>query len=328
MQLNLMTLGMTQKMVVKAPKTKEVITVCNVETSSNRRIYELAMDTFDTQIREGKKIQDNQILNNYTLANYTFKMSNDRLYIVDKNDDKLIYGSMAFGNAKLKATNKEMYVQFNLGQKVTCPIMGTTCNNCYADKAFNVLINKNGDITNNGISRLTNTILSQFANFENIISEALNYIKSNTNKKVILRFHESGDIYSPLYWGKMKNIMLNNKDIDFMIYTRVPHVVKEIKQLNAIDNIMIRFSVDKSTPNGLLKYIIDNGINTFIAIDKKDEGTMEIIQEYYNKGLICNVANPNGTKNKELLANSKDLHCLKCGKCRSKKIIPMYVVIH
>lgn len=328
MKLNLMTLGTTQNTIIEAPRAKEVITICNNETSSNRRVYELAMDTFDRQIREGKKIQDNQILNNYELTNYTFKMSNDRLYIVDKNDDKLIYGSMAFGNAKLKSTDKEMYVQFNLGQKVTCPIMGETCYNCYADKAFNVLINKKGDITNNGISRLTNTILSQFLNFENIISEALKYIQANTNKKVILRFHESGDIYSKLYWTKIKNIMLNNKDIDFMIYTRVPHVAKEIKQLNAMDNIMIRFSVDKSTPQGLLKYIVDNGINTFIAIDKNDTSTKEIIQAYYNKGLICNVANPEATKTKELLAKSKDLHCLKCGKCRNKNIIPMYVIIH
>lgn len=329
MMIDLMSLGQKQMdrgVAVDATPVVEKFEM-DAKTSRNMRMYEMAMDAFTDIAKQKGKITDNQILNGTRLENYRFSMSNDRLYIVDRTDSKIVYGSIAFGNTKLKATKSEMFVQFNIGQKICCPVLGKTCNHCYADKFVCKLISNNtGEISGVGTSRIKNTVLTQFENFVEIINGAIDYIKSSTNKKVVFRWHESGDVYSKNYFEKIKQIMSENKDVDFMMYTRVPFVMKEIKRLNENDNVMIRFSVDSSTPAGQFKYIIENDIPTFITIDKKDENYLEMVKTFMPVGIICNAKNING--NKVELYKSSELHCLKCGKCRNKNIIHLYVVIH
>ena len=330
MKINLMELGMIQKDngVKTVPTYAQVMPTTSTLTQANVRLYELGMDAFTKVAFAEGKITDNQLLNTRKLTNYTYTLKNNRVYIVDRCNFDIVYGSIAFGNSKLKATDEEMYVQFNIAQKLTCPVMGHVCNKCYADKAFNVVVNKDGEITDNGYSRLRNTILSQFENFVEIINGALDYIKAHTNKKVVFRWHESGDIYSPKYYAKMKEIMFSNPDVGFMIYTRVPHVAKEIKMLNSYDNIMVRFSVDRATPKGLFNYIKKNNIPTFITVGKDDENFREMVKQLFPIGLFCNVKNPDAEGVKEMTYSSSELHCLLCGKCRNKNIIHMYVVIH
>ena len=165
------------------------------KTSINAKIYEIAIETFSEIAKKKGKITDNQIMNNTRLENYRYSISNNRLYIIDRSDEKIVYGSIAFGNTKLKASKTEMFVQFNVAQKSCCPVTGKTCMNCYADKATCVLVSgKTGELTNTGISRMKNTVLTQFANFVEIINGAIDYIKASTSKKVVFRWHESGDV--------------------------------------------------------------------------------------------------------------------------------------
>lgn len=329
--INLMDLGQIQinRGVVVKP-TPTVVPAGNKmddKTSINAKIYEIAIETFSEIAKKKGKITDNQIMNNTRLENYRYSISNNRLYIIDRSDEKIVYGSIAFGNTKLKASKTEMFVQFNVAQKSCCPVTGKTCMNCYADKATCVLVSgKTGELTNTGISRMKNTVLTQFANFVEIINGAIDYIKASTSKKVVFRWHESGDVYSKKYFQKIKQIMDDNKDVDFMMYTRVPFVAKEIKKLNNNNHIMIRFSVDTSTPAGLFDFIMKNDIPTFITIDKKDKGFTQMIEQFFPIGIVCNVKKPNGEKPE--LYKSSELHCLKCGKCRNKNIIHLYVVIH
>lgn len=325
--INLLELGKKQN--------TSVVTTCNtieavdaVVNTQNVKTYELAMDTFKKAAIDNTVITNEAILNNYTLTNYTYTLKNDRLYIIDKGDNNIVYGSLALGNVKLKATNKEIYLQFNIGQKICCPLQGITCKNCYADNFTTKLLTASQEISNVGISRIKNTVLTQFSNFTEIMNGAIKYMQKMTNKRITFRWHESGDIYSKLYFKKIKEIMFANKDIQFMIYTRVPFVLKEINELNQEKNIKIRYSVDKSTSKGIFNYILENDISTFIAMDYKDTDFKEALSAFYDKGIFCNVKNPEATKKRDLLYSSKELHCLKCGKCTSKKINHLYVVIH
>lgn len=331
--INLMNLGkiqMDRGVVVDATPTVEVVNnKMDARTSANVKLYEMAMDTFVEVAKNNGKITDNQILNNTRLENYRYSISNDRLYIVDRNDEKIVYGSIAFGNTKLKATKNEMFVQFNLAQKISCPVLGSTCKHCYADKfVCKIISNNTGEVSNVGASRIKNTILTQFENFVEIINGAIDYIKASTNKKVVFRWHESGDVYSKKYFQKIKQVMVENKDIDFMIYTRVPFVMQEINTLNKNENIMIRFSVDNSTTKGVFEYVIKNDVPTFITIDKKDANFTEMIKTFFPVGIICNVKNPDAKNITDILYKSSELHCLKCGKCRNKNITHLYVVTH
>ena len=330
MVIDLMKLGKEQinkGVNVDATPVVEKPVKMDVRTSKNMRMYEMAMDAFSDIAKQKGKVIDNQILNSTRLENYRYTTSNDRLYIVDRNDEKIVYGSIAYGNTKLKATKNEMFVQFNVAQKICCPVLGKTCKNCYADKATCVLVSgRTGELTNVGVSRTKNTVLTQFENFVEIINGAIDYIKSSTNKKIIFRWHESGDVYTKKYFEKIKQIMDENQDVDFMMYTRVPFVLKEIKELNKKSNIMIRFSVDSTTPAGQFKYIMENDIPTFITIDKKDENYLEMVKAFMPVGIVCNAKKINGDKVE--LYKSSELHCLKCGKCRNKNIIHLYVVIH
>lgn len=330
--INLMQLGKIQMDRGVAIDSTPAITTGNkmdARTSANIKIYEMAMDAFTDIAKQSGKITDNQILNSTRLENYRYSISNDRLYIVDRSDENVVYGSIAFGNTKLKSTKSEMFVQFNIGQKICCPVLGKTCNHCYADKFVCKLISNNtGEISSVGTSRIKNTVLTQFENFVEIMNGAIDYIKASTNKKVVFRWHESGDVYSKKYFQKIKQVMNDNKDIDFMIYTRVPFVAKEINTLNNYEHIMVRFSVDASTPKGLFDFVMKNDVPTFITIDKTDANFTEMIKAFFPVGLICNVKNPDAKNITDILYKSSELHCLKCGKCRNKNITHLYVVTH
>lgn len=330
--INLMQLGkiqMDRGVAVDATPAIVVENKMDVRTSANIKLYEMAMDAFVDVAKNNGKVTDNQILNSTRLENYRFSISNDRLYIVDRSDEKIVYGSISFGNAKLKATKTEMFVQFNIGQKICCPVLGKTCQHCYADKFVCKLISNNtGEVSGVGASRIKNTILTQFENFVEIINGAIDYIKTSTNKKVVFRWHESGDIYSKKYFQKIKQVMNDNKDVDFMIYTRVPFVAKEINELNKHEHIMVRFSVDTSTPKGMFEYVMKNNVPTFITIHREDENFKDMVKTFFPIGIICNVKNPDTKSIKEMLYKSSELHCLKCGKCRNKNITHQYVVIH
>lgn len=330
--INLMQLGkiqMDRGVVVESTPVVVTGNKMDAKTSANIKVYEMAMDAFTDIAKQNGKITDNQILNNTRLENYRYSISNDRLYIVDRSDDKVVYGSIAFGNTKLKPTKSEMFVQFNIGQKICCPVLGKTCNHCYADKFVCKLISNNtGEISGVGTSRIKNTVLTQFENFVEIINGAIDYIKASTNKKVVFRWHESGDVYSKKYFQKIKQVMNDNKDVDFMMYTRVPFVAKEIKALNNHEHIMVRFSVDASTPKGLFDFVMKNDVPTFITIDKKDANFTEMIKTFFPVGIICNVKNPDAKNITDILYKSSELHCLKCGKCRNKNITHLYVVTH
>lgn len=328
--INLMDLGkkqMDRGVVVDATPAVSTGNRMDARTATNLRLYEMAMETYENVAKNNGKIIDNQMLNNTRLENYRYSISNDRLYIVDRSDEKIIYGSVAFGNTKLKPTKTEMFVQFNIAQKVCCPVLGKTCKNCYADKFVCKIVSaQTNKLSTVGNSRVRNTVLTQFENFVEIMNGAIDYIKASTNKKVVFRWHESGDVYSKRYFQKIKQVMDENKDVDFMMYTRVPFVAKEIKALNKNEHIMVRFSVDASTPVGLFDFIMKNDIPTFITIDKKDLNFAMMVEQFFPTGIICNVKKPNG--NTPELYKSSELHCLKCGKCRNKNIIHLYVVIH
>ena len=330
--INLMDLGMKQMdrgVVVSATPVVTVGNKMDVRTSVNVKMYEMAMETFIEVAKNNEKVTDNQRLNATRLENYRYSISNDRLYIVDRSDEKIVYGSIAFGNAKLKATKNEMFVQFNIGQKICCPVLGKTCTHCYADKFVCKLISANtGEVSGVGTSRIKNTVLTQFENFVEIINGAIDYIKASTNKKVVFRWHESGDVYSKKYFQKIKQVMADNKDVDFMIYTRVPFVAKEINELNKHEHIMVRFSVDASTPKGMFDYVMKNNVPTFITIHREDENFKAMVKAFFPIGIICNVKNPDAEKITDMLYKSSELHCLKCGKCRNKNIKHQYVVIH
>lgn len=250
-------------------------------------IYEEAKSYIEEIIEKDSIIKDIPTINNKSLSNYSIQFDNTNKYIhVKDKTNGFVYGTFSLGNKKLESNDNIQFLIFNVLQRVSCPNASSGCKKfCYANKT-NCNVNcKNSSARN---ARLNNLILSMFSNFDSIVNEVIKFMTDYTKRKIIFRFHESGDIYSVIYWEKIKRIMYSNTNINFMFYTKTVFILDEINTVNKEKNISLRYSLDDTTPKAVIKKCYDINCLTFIVIDKNS--TCKAIESVGNN-FICNVKN-------------------------------------
>ena len=128
------------------------------------------------------------------------------------------------------------------GKDFSCPGATATCTTiCYAGKLERIYKGVRAVL-------LHNWELLKDADQEtmvNLLSEMIADFRKDCDKKdaaKLFRIHWDGDFFSDTYAYAWKTVILNNPDIKFWVYTRVPTAAII---LNNIDNLSLYFSTDK-----------------------------------------------------------------------------------
>jgi hypothetical protein len=171
------------------------------------------------------------------------------------------------GNSKLRNT-----LIFNTPAQLTCIMMSTLCKKeCYAMKA-------QIQYPSARKRRLLHFEASQKDNFvdemnKEIESKRKRRTRSKERKFVYFRIHESGDFYSQDYLDKWVEIIKQNSDFKFLIYTKSWHLNWE--KAKELDNLSLRFSNDVTTKPFHLKKALEKGL-PIATIRKEGERTQGI----------------------------------------------------
>lgn len=290
--------------------------------------------------------------NRIRLTNYTIQFEGTNYIHVKDKLTGFTYGTFSLGNKKLRSGDNFQFLIFNILQRITCPNASKNCKKyCYANKSNLNTTCRNSSSRN---SRLNNLIFTMFENFAEIVNEVIEFLRTYTQKTIIFRFHEAGDIYSQEYWDKIKFIMKSNKDVKFMYYTKTVFVLDEINTINKMQNVSLRYSLDNSTNKHIIEKCDELNCLTFIVIDKNSTcKAMEVV----GNNNMCNVFNVKvkdqlrqiedlekqlanekrktykkeiekeiNSINKNMIDNNKT--CTNCMKCLNKNKIALFVATH
>lgn len=196
------------------------------------------------------------------------------------------------------------------GKQFSCPGATTICEKiCYAGKLEKIfkgtrelLMHNWNAVQNKNIQELT--AMLQFMIDEFIMDCDKYYAKK------YFRIHWDGDFYNYAYTLAWKNVILNNPEVQFWVYTRVKSAAELLKD---IDNLSLYFSADddnKSDAEELAKH----GIKIAYLADTFDEARERMMEITGKPGAAC----PEQTRQIPLISKSGGA-CYTCGLCIHNK---------
>lgn len=261
----------------------------------------------EKKIQELGKYADNREVAKFDFENemycgdYHISVRKNRVLVFSNNYQ---IASFSRGNAKIESNDKINFLLWNVGQIITCPQATAGCKKfCYADKSNNRI--GNWKARKSAFGRVKNTIFSTFINFDEIFINVIKALQvKEPDKQVVVRIHESGDLYSISYWNKLKNVVEACPSVKFLIYTKSLNIVKGDYRAFNLPNLVVRLSTDSTTPLEYLEEVNSNPYLTTKVVDK-------IMYPILDKKVVC------GT-DKEM---AKCANCMKCWNKGIKNII-------
>ena len=193
------------------------------------------------------------------------------------------------------------------GKAYSCPGATSVCETvCYAGKLEKVFptVKKN---------LLHNWELLKDANqdtMEALISEMINDFKADTLKRkapMVFRIHWDGDFFNDTYTNAWKNVILNNIDIQFWVYTRVKSAAL---LLNGIDNLSLYYSTDSENKAIGIELKNNNGIRLAYLAKNFAIGQEDMKALTGKPGAKC----PENLKAIPLISTNGSA-CVSCGLC-------------
>ena len=145
------------------------------------------------------------------------------------------------------------------GKAYSCPGATTVCESvCYAGKLEKLFKGVKANL-------LHNWELLKDADqdtMQALLTDMINDFKADCIKKdapKLFRIHWDGDFFNDTYTQAWKNVILNNTDIQFWVYTRVQSAALMLKD---IDNLSLYFSTDSEN----VKIGVDLKINSGVRL--------------------------------------------------------------
>jgi hypothetical protein len=193
------------------------------------------------------------------------------------------------------------------GKAYSCPGATSVCESvCYAGKLEKVFptVKKN---------LLHNWELLKDADLEtmqNLLSEMIDEFIIDCNKRnapKLFRIHWDGDFFNDTYTQAWKNVILNNTDIQFWVYTRVKSAALILK---GIENLSLYYSTDSENKDTGVELKKDHGIR--LAYLAKNF----LIGQSDMKALMGKPAAKCPENNKQIpLISTKGSACVSCSLC-------------
>jgi hypothetical protein len=127
------------------------------------------------------------------------------------------------------------------------------------------------------------------------------------NAQKLFRIHWDGDFFNDTYTFAWKHVILNNPDIQFWVYTRVPTAANMLK---GIENLSLYFSTDKDNKEIAISLNKDKGIRLAYLADTFAIGQSDMKAMIGRVGAKC----PENKKAIPLIDKDGSA-CVKCSLC-------------
>jgi hypothetical protein len=193
------------------------------------------------------------------------------------------------------------------GKAFSCPGATSVCESvCYAGKLEKLF---KGVKTN----LLHNWELLKDADqktMEKLLSAMIDEFVIDCNKKnapKLFRIHWDGDFFNNTYTNAWKNIILNNTDIKFWVYTRVHSAAVMLK---GIPNLSLYYSTDSENKEIGVSLKKDHGVRLAYLAKNFAIGQADMKELFNRPGAKC----PENLKSIPLISNAGSA-CVSCGLC-------------
>jgi hypothetical protein len=197
------------------------------------------------------------------------------------------------------------------GKEYSCPGQTPTCASvCYAGKLEKVYKGVR-DVLMHNWNLLKD---ADHDTMENLLQAMIDDFKKDCDKKEapkLFRIHWDGDFFSKEYTFAWKHVILNNPDVKFWVYTRVPAAADMLKD---IDNLSLYFSTDKDNKDEAINLNKDKGIKLAYLADTFAIGQEDLKTMIGKPGAKC----PENKKAIPLI-DKEGSACVKCSLCIDNK---------
>ena len=197
------------------------------------------------------------------------------------------------------------------GKDFSCPGQTPTCAKvCYAGKLEKIYKGVRDTLLHNW-NLLKD---ADHDTMEALIQDMIDDFKKDCDKRnapKLFRIHWDGDFFSDEYAFVWKHIVLNNPDIKFWVYTRVPSAANILK---GIENLSLYFSTDKDNTEVAINLNKDKGIKLAYLADTFAIGQEDMKAMIGKVGAKC----PENKKAIPLISKEGSA-CVSCGLCIDNK---------
>ena len=197
------------------------------------------------------------------------------------------------------------------GKDFSCPSQTPTCAKvCYAGKLEKIYKGVR-DVLMHNWNLLKD---ADHDTMEKLISDMIDEFRQDCVKReapLLFRIHWDGDFFSDEYAFVWKHVILNNPDIKFWVYTRVPSAANILK---GMDNLSLYFSTDADNKEEAIKLNKDKGIRLAYLAETFAMGQADMKEMIGKPGAKC----PENKKAIPLISTSGSA-CVTCALCIDNK---------
>ncbi len=197
------------------------------------------------------------------------------------------------------------------GKAFSCPGATPTCESvCYAGKLERVYKGVKAVL-------LHNWELLKDADqetMEKLLGEMIDDFRTDCEKRdavMLFRIHWDGDFFNDTYTNAWRNVIRNNFDIKFWVYTRVATAAEILK---GIDNLSLYYSTDKDNKEIAINLNKNSGIRLAYLADTFAIGQADLKEMIGKVGAKC----PENKKAIPLIDKDGSA-CVKCSLCVDNK---------
>lgn len=196
------------------------------------------------------------------------------------------------------------------GKSFSCPSATSVCEKiCYAGK-LEKIFKGTRDLLLENWSAVQNKTQDELQQMIQFMIDDFKWECNKYNADKYFRIHWDGDFFSKDYTLAWKDIILNNYDVNFWVYTRVADAAEE---LNNINNLSLYFSADDDNKHDA-KRLNALGISIAYLSDTFDEAKDALIDITGKPGAKC----PEQTRQIPLISKDGGA-CYTCGLCTHNK---------
>lgn len=193
------------------------------------------------------------------------------------------------------------------GKAYSCPGETSVCSKvCYAGKLEKIYKGVRDTLLHNW-NLLKD---ADHDTMEALLMEMIEDFKKDCDKKdapKLFRIHWDGDFFSDEYAFAWKHVVLNNPDVQFWVYTRVPSAANMLKN---IENLSLYFSADSENIKTAVELKQTHGIRMAYLAQNFAAGQETLKQLISKPGAKC----PENAKRIPLISTNGSA-CVTCGLC-------------
>ncbi len=197
------------------------------------------------------------------------------------------------------------------GKAFSCPGATPTCESvCYAGKLERVYKGVKAVLLHNW------EVLKDAdqETMEKLLGEMIDDFRTDCEKRdavMLFRIHWDGDFFNDTYTNAWRNVIRNNFDIKFWVYTRVATAAEILK---GIDNLSLYYSTDKDNKEIAINLNKNSGIRLAYLADTFAIGQADLKEMIGKVGAKC----PENKKAIPLIDKDGSA-CVKCSLCVHNK---------